>query len=237
MGWTLVQSAVSNAPTRTGTTSGALAPTATLGATTPGNLLVICSVGQAIGSTPTIGLASISGGGTWNTRGSWGDSQTSGTIWKGGGVFSFIDNVGSFSGTVTVTYNFGATGVSRVDTAQFVIMEFSGAVTSGTYLDGGGTNLGNASVPDPGLLFSTASNELVVSGYVGNTGPSGLPTGFSSPGSLSGMAYAGVVYKLNAPVGQTAAWSSGSQAKWGAGAHTVFGLTASELVQTDLMFF
>jgi hypothetical protein len=237
MTWSLLQAVVSNTPSQTGSTGGVLTASATLAACTPGSFLVICSVEQSTGDTPTTSNLTITGIGSWNTRGSWGNAQSSGSIWKGRGVFSFIKNAGTFSGAVTVAYTFPSGGLSRTDKVQFVIMEFLGVTSSVSYLDGGGLNLGNAGIPDPGSLFSSADNELVVVGYTGNSGSSGLPSGFSSPGSLSGLAFAGVAYKLNCLSSQTAAWSSGSQLKWGAGAHSVFGQAVTESVTSSLTFF
>lgn len=238
MTWSLLQAVVSNVGTA-GPGTGATTPTAsaTLAPCTPGSILVIGSIIQNNGDTPS-STVSISGVGSWATQGSWGNAQASGSIWKGRGVFSFRKNTGTFSGSVSVTYNVAAGTLSRTDTVQFVIMEFAGVTSAPGYLDGGGSNLGNAGIPDMGPLFSTADNELVVTGYTGNSGSSGLPSGFSSPGSLSGLSFAGIAYKLNCLSSQTAAWSSGVQAKWGAGGHSVFGLSAVGSVSTEnLMFF
>lgn len=237
MTWSLLQSVVSNTPSQTGTAGGVLTASATIAACTPGSLLVICSVEQSTGDTPTTSNLTISGVGSWATQGSWGNAQASGSIWKGRGVFSFLKNSGTFSGAVTVAYTFPSGGLTRTDKVQFVIMEFSGVTSAVSFLDGGGSDLGNAGIPDMGPLFSTANNELVVTGYTGNSGSSGLPSGFSSPGSLSGLAFAGVAYILNAPSSQTAAWTSGSQLKWGAGGHSVFGLTATGFSEASLTFF
>lgn len=226
MSWSLVQSAVSNAPTQTGTAAGNLTATATISPTTPGNVMVICSIEQSTGATSNATLTSIVGGGTWQTEGSWGNASAS-PVWKARGVFSFLKVASTFSGSVTVTYNFSSTAGSRTDTIQFVILEFSGVTSSATYLDGGDSNLGSNGIPDPGALFSTANNELVVTGYTGITTTSGVPTGFSAGPSLSGISFAGMAYILNAPSSQTAAWSSGTQVRWGAGAHSLFGKSGS----------
>jgi hypothetical protein len=230
MSWSLIQSAVSTTATHTGS-GGTLTATANFGSnTTSGNLLVLCNFTQCTGDTPTFGAISITGSGlTWNTRGAWTNSHTTSVIWKGSGVFSFVNSAASISSgtTISVSSTIGAGTLTHTDNLQFVLFEFSGNTSSATYLDGGGTNIGTSSIPDAGATGNTASNELVVTGFVGNTGSSGVPSGFSAGPSVSGISFGGVAYLLNAGLNPSVTWSSGSQGKWAAGAHTIFGATAT----------
>lgn len=230
MSWTLVQSAISTIATQTGS-GGTLTATGNFSiTTTSGNLLVLCRLIQSSGDTPTFGGPTITGSGlTWNTRGAWTNALGSGSIWKGSGVFSFVGNAGSVSSgtTISVSSTVSAGTLTHTDNLQFALFEFAGVSSSGTYLDGGGTNIGTSSVPDAGATFNTQANELALTGFVGNTGSSAVPTGWTAGPSFSGISFGGIAYNLNVGLDPSVAWASGSQGKWAAGAHTVFGVAGT----------
>jgi len=237
MGQAILQAVVSTLATQTITGSGLLTATANFPSnTTPGSLIAMCIFTQSSSQTPTYGSVSITGGAlTWNTRGSWSQIVSGG--WKGTGVFSFIGNAASISSGTTISVSRTANAVgARTDNLQFILLEIGGADTSVGYLDGGGFDIGTASVPNPGPTFATANNEIFLTGFTGNTNLSTPPPGFTAGPALTGIGFGGLAYMLNAPSSATAVWG-GVQAKWAAGAHTIFGQAASESSQTSLTFF
>lgn len=238
MGWTLVQSVVSSLATQTISGSGLLTATANFPSNTQaGSLIVACILTQSSSVTPTYGSLSFSGGGlTWNTRGSWTNIVSGG--WKGSGIFSFIGNQASISSATTISISRTANAVgARTDNMQFVLFEFAGVSSAGSYLDGGGFDLNSNSIPNAGPMFASADHELYITAFVGNTGSSGVPTGFTAGPAFTGIAFGGVAYKLDTPNGTSVAWSSGSQVRWAAGGHTVFGAAATAFNEASLTFF
>lgn len=231
MSWTLVQSTISTVASHTGA-GGALTVTANFPSnTTAGNLLVICTFIQLNGDTPSFNAFSITGSGlTWNVRGTFSNSQASGSIWKGSGLFSFVNGAASVSSgtTISIHATIGAGTLTHTDHLQCILLEFSGNTSDlVTYLDGGGSSLGTSSIPDAGATFNSATNELVLTAFLGNTGSSGVPAGYNAGPALTGINFGGLAYLLNAGLNPVTAWSSGSQGKWAAGAHTVFGRAAT----------